>query len=199
MVLADDNFATIVFAVSEGRSIYNNTKQFIRYMISSNIGEVVAIFCAAIFGMPEVLTPVQLLWVNLVTDGLPATALGFNKPDKDIMTQPPRRIDEPIVNGWLFVRYLIVGLYVGLATATGFVWWFIWSQDGANITWHELTSFQKCRPDLSVGQEGSCTPFESDHPRTVAMTVLVVIEVSIALSPGSFLLMVLPLALVPSC
>lgn len=178
MVLADDNFATIVFAVSEGRSIYNNTKQFIRYMISSNIGEVVAIFCAAIFGMPEVLSPVQLLWVNLVTDGLPATALGFNKPDKDIMTQAPRRIDEPIVNGWLFIRYLIVGMYVGLATAMGFVWWFLWYKQGAKISWHELTSFQKCQPDLAAGEKGSCVPFSSDHPRTVAMTVLVVIEVS---------------------
>jgi len=188
MVLADDNFSTIVAAVAEGRSIFNNTQAFIRYLISSNIGEVACIFLVAALGFPEALVPVQLLWVNLVTDGLPATALTFNPPDSKVMRQPPRPLSEAMVDTWLFTRYMLVGLYVGVATVIGHGYWFIggYHDDDAHpITFWALSHFESCgvSAEWPIGVGGEhCELFRSLRPRTVALSVLVTIEMLNALN-----------------
>jgi Ca2+ transporting ATPase len=195
MVLVDNNFATIEVAIEEGRSIYNNTQQFIRYLISSNIGEVVSIFLTAAVGMPEALIPVQLLWVNLVTDGLPATALSFNPPDHDVMKRQPRKREEALISGWLFFRYMIIGTYVGVATVAGYAWWFMYNLEGPQITFWQLSHFHQCSSQFP---EIGCEMFTNDMAKsasTVSLSILVVIEMLNAMNAlsSSESLLTLPL------
>ena len=115
MVLQDDNFATIVKAVEEGRGIYDNIKNFIRYLISSNVGEVLTIFAASLLGFGLPLIAVQLLWMNLLTDGVPALALGIDPPAKNIMNRPPRNPHESTIDKsmWSFIAVIGVMVMVG--------------------------------------------------------------------------------------
>lgn len=119
LVLSDDNFATIVSAIEEGRSIYDNIRKFICYLLASNVGEILVMFLAMLAGMPLPLVPIQILWVNLVTDGLPAMALGVDPAEEDTMDRPPRNSRESIFArgvGWKIVtRGLLIGCFTLMA------------------------------------------------------------------------------------
>ena len=118
MILTDDNFATIVSAVEEGRGIYDNIKKFIMFLLSCNIGEVLALFLGIlIFPIKEtILIPVQILWMNLVTDGPPALALGVDPKDTDVMRRPPRPANDKVFSGMVLKNILIVGSVIAIGT-----------------------------------------------------------------------------------
>lgn len=192
MILADDNFSTIVSAVEEGRNIYANMQSFICFLISSNIGEVLSIFLATMLGLPEPLTPLHLLWVNLVTDGPPATALGFNPSDPAVMEKLPRAHNESILSRWLLTRYTLTGLYVGFATIGSFVWWYL----DKGVTFIQLRNWGQCLAWKNFAHSAEaprwpkypCDIFSGSlkaRPQSLALTVLVLIEMLKALSAVS--------------
>ncbi|RYY31610.1 MAG: cation-translocating P-type ATPase [Chitinophagaceae bacterium] len=122
MILLDDNFATIVKAVREGRRVYDNIRKFLRYILTGNTAEIWAIFLAPILGLPIPLVPVQILWVNLVTDGLPALALAAEPAEKNIMQRPPRKPNESIFADGLGIHVIWVGIFIGLLTVGAQAW-----------------------------------------------------------------------------
>lgn len=120
MVLADDNFVTIVEAVKQGRNIYDNIKKAIHFLIATNIGEIVTIFLGLILGLKSPLLAIQLLWINLVTDSLPAIALGLEPPDKDIMNKKPRNPKKGIFSDGLWSKIVVEGMMIGMLTLLAF-------------------------------------------------------------------------------
>ncbi len=121
LILSDDNFATIVAAIKQGREIYNNIRKFIRYLLSCNIGELLAIFLGITLGLPLPLIPIQILWVNLVTDGLPALALGMEENSDNVMEKPPRQPQESIFADGMAGRIFCQGILIGLSTMLVFL------------------------------------------------------------------------------
>ncbi len=122
MVLLDDNFATIVAAVREGRRVFDNIRKFIKYTMTSNSGEIWTLFLAPLFGMPLPLLPIHILWINLVTDGLPGLALSAEPTERGIMQRPPRPPDESIFAGGMWQHMLLVGLLIGGLSILSMAW-----------------------------------------------------------------------------
>jgi len=120
MILTDDNFTTIVRAIEEGRNIYNNIKKAVIFLLSCNLGEVIAIFASILFFWPVPLLPTQILWINLITDTLPAIALGVDPGDKDVMKRKPRNPKESFFSQGAGVRAVIGGTLIGILTLFAF-------------------------------------------------------------------------------
>ena len=142
MVLADDNFFSIVNAVEEGRGIYNSIKQFVQYTLSSNLGEILVIFMAILMGWPLPLIAIQILWVNLLTDGLPGLALGLDPFSKDVMKKPPRKREEKIISRDVVRNILIVGFVMMVGTLFLFYSYGVESIKAKSIAFTTLVMFQ---------------------------------------------------------
>ena len=139
MVLTDDNFTSIVAAVEEGRGIYDNIQKFIHYLLSCNAGEVLVMFVAALAGWPAPLAAIQILWLNLVTDGLPALALGLEPPEADIMERSPRPPREPVITWARGLLILSHGVIV--ASVSLFAFWWTWAGEPARLPYARTVTF----------------------------------------------------------
>jgi len=139
MVLLDDNFATIVAAIREGRRIYDNIRKFIRYALTGNSGEIWVLFLAPLLGMPIPLLPIHILWVNLVTDGLPGLALAAEPAERGVMQRPPRPPQESVFAHGLWQHALWVGLLIG-ALCLGVQAWALraGTDEAANAHWQTM-------------------------------------------------------------
>ena len=139
MVLTDDNFASIVSAIEEGRVIYSNIQKFVFYLISCNLGEIMIIFLALLVGIPVPLRPVQLLMLNLVTDGAPALALGLEKGDPDLMKQPPRSTKEPVINREMRVSTAVQATVMTASVLSAY--WLALNMKPGNVAYAQTVAF----------------------------------------------------------
>ena len=143
MVLLDDNFATIVAAVEEGRRIYDNIRKFFTYTMTSNAGEIWVMLIAPLIGMPFALLPLQILWVNLVTDGLPGLALSIEPAEKNVMQRPPYPPDENVFGRGMAQKILWVGILMGFVSlGVGYYYWSIGNPNWQTIVFTTLTLSQ---------------------------------------------------------
>ncbi len=187
MVLKDDNFATIVGAVREGRRIFDNIKKFIKYTMTSNAGEIWTIFMAPFLGMPLPLLPIQILWINLVTDGLPGLALSAEPGERGIMRRPPRPPDESIFAHGTWQRIIWIGMLIGGLSLGAQAW----AYHGGSQNWQTIVFTV-----LTLCQLMNAMMIRSDHESifTLGLASNLPLLATVLLTTGLHLLVVyLPL------
>ncbi|MFC7372112.1 calcium-translocating P-type ATPase, SERCA-type [Fictibacillus iocasae] len=189
LVLSDDNFATIRSAIEEGRNIYENIRKFIRYLLASNVGEILVMLFAMVLGMPLPLLPIQILWVNLVTDGLPAMALGVDQAEEDVMRRRPRSGKEGVFSRGLGWKIVSRGFLIGLVTVAAF--WLTLKENPDNLIMAQTVAFATlvmaqlihvfdCRSERSVLHRN---PFENKY-LVAAVVSSVILLLIVMYTPG---------------
>lgn len=167
LILVDDNFATIKSAIKEGRNIYENIRKFVRYLLASNVGEILVMLFAMLLALPLPLVPIQILWVNLVTDGLPAMALGMDQPEGDVMKRKPRQPKEGVFARKLGWKVISRGFLIGIATLLAFI--IVYHRNPENLAYAQTVAFATlvlaqlihvfdCRSETSIFDRN---PFEN--------------------------------------
>lgn len=198
VILLDDNFATIVAAVNEGRVIYDNIKKFIKFLISANFGELLLIFFAVLFSLPLPLLPLQILWVNLVTDSLPALALGVDPPEGGVMKRKPRPPEESIFSR---TKFFIIASGILFFLSSLLLFYFEYKTTGSlekarTVTLTAVILFElflvfSCRSEKSIFQIG----FFSNPYLVGAITIVIILQLLLIYSPFGVLFKLVPLSL----
>ncbi|MEH7075016.1 calcium-translocating P-type ATPase, SERCA-type [Neobacillus drentensis] len=200
LVLLDDNFATIKAAIVEGRNIYENIRKFVRYLLASNVGEILVMLFAMILALPLPLIPIQILWVNLVTDGLPAMALGLDRPEENVMKRKPRSPDEGVFSRGLGWKVVSRGFLIGIVTLLSFM--IVYHNDPARLPYAQTVAFATlvmaqlihvfdCRSEKSVL---SRNPFGNPYLVWAVISSLVLMLVVIYYQPLQPVFHTLPIA-----
>ncbi|WHY79281.1 calcium-translocating P-type ATPase, SERCA-type [Neobacillus sp. WH10] len=200
LVLLDDNFATIKAAIKEGRNIYENIRKFVRYLLASNVGEILVMLFAMVLALPLPLVPIQILWVNLVTDGLPAMALGLDRPEENVMKRGPRSPNEGVFSRGLGWKVVSRGFLIGLVTLLAFI--IVYHNDHSQLPYAQTVAFATlvmaqlihvfdCRSEKSVL---SRNPFGNQYLVWAVISSLVLMLVVIYYPPLQPIFHTLPIA-----
>ncbi|PLS06495.1 calcium-translocating P-type ATPase, SERCA-type [Neobacillus cucumis] len=200
LILLDDNFATIKAAIKEGRNIYENIRKFVRYLLASNVGEILVMLFAMLLALPLPLVPIQILWVNLVTDGLPAMALGLDQPEENVMKRGPRSPNEGVFSRGLGWKVVSRGFLIGLVTLLAFM--IVYHNDPSQLPYAQTVAFATlvmaqlihvfdCRSEKSVL---SRNPFGNQYLVWAVISSLLLMLVAIYYPPLQPIFHTLPIA-----